>query len=66
MRPGVNGWLVAAGRSGGAGGRDQRCASAIRRGSTRYGIAGRAIVEREFSWEAAGKATLQLYEELLA
>ena len=29
------------------------------------GAAGRAIVEREFSWDAAGTATLRLYEELL-
>jgi glycogen(starch) synthase len=65
VRPGVNGWLVAPGDpaalaaaiSGAAG--DPRTLDA-------YGIAGRAIVEREFSWDAAGKATLQLYDELLA
>ena len=28
------------------------------------GRAGRAIVERDFSWAAAGAATLQLYDEL--
>ena len=31
----------------------------------RYGRAGRAIVEREFSWAAAGDATVALYRELL-
>ena len=30
-----------------------------------YGLAGRAIVEREFSWTAAGDATVALYRELL-
>ena len=29
------------------------------------GLAGRAIVEREFSWDAAAAATLRLYDELL-
>jgi glycosyltransferase involved in cell wall biosynthesis len=29
------------------------------------GIAGRAIVEADFSWEAASAATLRLYEDLL-
>jgi hypothetical protein len=29
------------------------------------GQAGRVIVEEEFSWTAAGAATLQLYDELL-
>jgi glycogen synthase len=65
VRPGVNGWLVApddaaalaAAISGAIG--DARKLEA-------FGMAGRAIVEREFSWDAAGKATLQLYEELLA
>jgi len=64
VRPGVNGWLVppgdasalAAAISGALGDR-------ARLGS--MGQAGRAIVEREFSWEAAGAATLRLYEDLL-
>jgi glycosyltransferase involved in cell wall biosynthesis len=30
-----------------------------------YGRAGREIVEREFSWEAAGEQTVALYRELL-
>jgi glycosyltransferase involved in cell wall biosynthesis len=29
------------------------------------GLAGRATVEREFSWAAAGAETLRLYEDLL-
>jgi hypothetical protein len=29
------------------------------------GNAGRVIVEREFSWDAAGAATVRLYEDLL-
>jgi glycosyltransferase involved in cell wall biosynthesis len=31
----------------------------------RYGEAGRDIVEREFSWTATGRQTLELYERLL-
>ena len=31
----------------------------------RFGLAGRAIVEREFSWTAAGDATIALYRQLL-
>jgi glycosyltransferase involved in cell wall biosynthesis len=29
------------------------------------GLAGRAIVERDFSWDAAGAATVRLYEHLV-
>jgi glycosyltransferase involved in cell wall biosynthesis len=64
IQPGVNGWLVApgdasalAGAISGALGDPERLPS--------MGIQGRAIVEREFSWEAAGAATLRLYDELL-
>jgi glycogen synthase len=65
VKPGVNGWLVApddpaalaAAISGAVG--DPRKLEA-------YGAAGRTIVEREFSWDAAGNATLRLYQELLA
>ena len=63
VRPGVNGWLVAPGDASalaaaisGAIGDRARLAP--------MGLAGRAIVEREFSWEAAGAATLQLYHDL--
>jgi glycogen(starch) synthase len=64
VRTGVSGWLVppgdasalAAAISGGLGEPARLPA---------MGIAGRAIVERDFSWEAAGAATLRLYEDLL-
>jgi glycosyltransferase involved in cell wall biosynthesis len=65
VKIGVNGWLVAPGDPSalasaisGAVGEPQKLAA--------FGEAGRAIIEREFSWEAAGKATLALYHELLA
>jgi glycosyltransferase involved in cell wall biosynthesis len=64
VRPGVNGWLVppgdpsalAAALSGALGDRSRL---------QQFGESGRAIVEREFSWEAAGAATLRLYDELV-
>lgn len=64
VRPGVNGWLVppgepdalAAALSGALAGTERIAA---------MGAAGRAIVEREFSWQAAGAATLDLYRDLL-
>lgn len=64
VRPGVNGWLVPPGRPdalaaalSGALGDVARLAD--------MGAAGRAIVEREFSWQVAGAATLQMYRELM-
>jgi len=64
VRPGENGWLVAPGDASalaaaisGAIGDSARLAH--------YGLAGRRIVEREFSWTAAGDATVALYRELL-
>jgi len=65
VRPGTNGWLVepgdpsalAAAISGALGRGDALAA---------LGQAGRGIVEREFSWDAAGRATLELYRELLS
>jgi glycogen synthase len=64
VRSGQNGWLVAPG--------DPASLAATISGalsdSTRlahYGLAGRAIVEREFSWSAVGDATVALYRELL-
>jgi glycosyltransferase involved in cell wall biosynthesis len=64
VRPGVNGWLVAPGDASalaasisGALGDPARLAP--------MGEAGRAIVEREFSWTVAGAATLGLYADLL-
>ncbi len=64
VRPGVNGWLVPPGDAAalaaalsGALGDTERLAS--------MGAAGRAIVEEEFSWDAAGAATLRMYDELV-
>jgi glycogen synthase len=64
VRSGVNGWLVPPGDASalaaaisGALGDPARLPA--------MGLAGRAIVEREFSWAAAGAATLRLYDELL-
>jgi glycosyltransferase involved in cell wall biosynthesis len=64
VRPGVSGWLVPPGDASalaaaisGALGRPDRLAA--------MGLAGRATVEREFSWAAAGAETLRLYEDLL-
>ena len=65
VRTGVNGWLVPPGDA-------SALAAAISGASAEperlrgMGLAGRALVEREFSWEAAGAATLRLYDELLA
>lgn len=65
VRPGENGWLVAPG--------DPSPLAAAISGAlsdparlARYGLAGRGIVEREFSWTSAGDATTALYRELLA
>jgi glycosyltransferase involved in cell wall biosynthesis len=65
VRPGENGWLVAAG--------DPSPLAAAISGAlsdpvrlARFGLAGRAIVEREFSWTAAGNLTVALYHELRA
>ena len=64
VRPGENGWLVAPG--------DPAALAAAISGAVsdparleRYGAAGRVIVEREFSWTAAGDATVALYRRLL-
>lgn len=64
VRPGVSGWLVPPGDApalaaaiSGALGEPERLGA--------MGLAGRALVEREFSWDAAGAATLRLYEDLL-
>ena len=64
VRQGVSGWLVAPGDA-------SALAAAIsgalgqRKRLPAMGLAGRAIVEREFSWTAALAATLRLYEDLL-
>ena len=64
VRPGQNGWLVPPG--------DPSALAAAISGAlsdparlAHYGLAGRTIVEREFSWAAAGDATVALYRELL-
>jgi len=64
VKPGENGWLVAPG--------DPSALAAAISGAladearlARYGEAGRRIVEREFSWDAAGDATVALYRRLL-
>jgi len=64
VRPGVNGWLVPPG--------DPSALAAAISGAVsdparlaRYGAAGRAIVEREFSWTTAGDLTVALYHRLL-
>jgi glycogen synthase len=64
VRPGINGWLVPPG--------DPSALAAAISGAlddpeklAALGHAGRGIVEREFSWDAAGAATIRLYEDLL-
>lgn len=64
VRPGVNGWLVAPGDPGALAAAISGALSDPSR-LERYGREGRAIVEREFSWRAAGDATLALYRLLL-
>ncbi len=64
VRPGENGWLVPPGDpSALAGAISGALANPAR--LARFGLAGRAIVEREFSWTAAGDATIALYRQLL-
>ena len=64
VQPGISGWLVPPGDPSalaaaisGALGEPARLSA--------MGRAGRAIVERDFSWEAAGAATVRLYGDLL-
>jgi glycosyltransferase involved in cell wall biosynthesis len=64
VKTGVNGWLVPAG--------DASALAAAISGALGPGVdlasmgrRGRALVEREFSWDAAAVATIRLYEELL-
>jgi len=65
VRAGVNGWLVPPGDASAlAAAISGALADPARLAS--MGHAGRAIVEREFSWDAAGAATLRLYEDLLS
>ena len=64
VRPGVNGWLVAPGDASALAAAISGAVSDAGRLS-QYGLNGRAIVEREFSWTAAGDLTVALYRELL-
>lgn len=64
VRPGATGWLVAPGDV-------QRLSAAIDEALSRrdrldaFGDAGRALVEREFSWDAVAERTIALYRELV-
>jgi glycogen(starch) synthase len=64
VRPGTNGWLVAPGDASALAAAISGAISDPAR-LAHYGLAGRGIVEREFSWAAAGDATVALYRELL-
>jgi glycogen synthase len=64
VRPGLNGWLVPPGDPGALAAAISGAVSDRAR-LERYGREGRAIVEREFSWRAAGDATVALYRLLL-
>ena len=66
VKPGVNGWLVEPGDRVGARRRRSAARSTSRTKLAVFGQAGRRIVEDEFSWDAAGRATMALYKELLA
>jgi glycosyltransferase involved in cell wall biosynthesis len=64
VRPPINGWLVAPGDASALAGAISGALGAPAR-LVEMGRAGRDIVEREFSWEAAAASTLRLYDELL-
>jgi len=64
IRPGVNGWLVMPGDPAALASTISGALSDSSR-LAHYGLKGREIVEREFSWAAAGDATVALYRELL-
>jgi len=64
VRPGENGWLVPPGDAAALAAAISGAVSDPAR-LAHYGLAGRTIVEREFSWTAAGDATVALYRELL-
>jgi glycosyltransferase involved in cell wall biosynthesis len=64
VRPGENGWLVPPGDPSALAAAISG-ALAARHRLPAMGAAGRRIVEREFSWEAAGAATIRLYHDLL-
>ena len=64
VRPGVNGWLVAPGDSSALAAAISGAIGELAR-LVEFGQASRTIVEREFSWDAAGRATIELYREML-
>jgi len=64
VHPGRNGWLVTPGDPSALAAAISGAMSDLAR-LAHYGLAGREIVEREFSWAAAGDQTVALYRELL-
>ncbi len=62
----MNGWLVEPGDASALAAAISGALDEPRRLQLASAQAGRRIVEREFSWDAAGRATLGLYKELLA
>jgi glycosyltransferase involved in cell wall biosynthesis len=64
VMPGVNGWLVEPGDAR-ALAQAIRAAVSSRGELDRMGAQSRALVEREFSWEAAADRVLDLYRELV-
>jgi glycosyltransferase involved in cell wall biosynthesis len=64
VQPGVNGWLVEPGDVSALAGAISGAIDEPAR-LAMFGRASRTIVEREFSWDAAGRATIALYEELV-
>ena len=65
VKNGVNGWLVPPGDASALASAISG-ALALEDRLKAFGEAGREIVEREFSWHAAGAATLRLYDDLLS
>ncbi|HEX6974865.1 MAG TPA: glycosyltransferase, partial [Vicinamibacterales bacterium] len=59
-----NGWLVPPGDASSLAAAISGALSDASRLAA-MGEAGRAIVEREFSWRVTGEATIQLYRDLL-
>jgi glycogen synthase len=64
VRPRQNGWLVPPGDASGLAAAISGAVGDPAR-LAHYGLAGRRIVEQEFSWAAAGDQTVALYRELL-
>lgn len=64
VRNGLNGWLVPPGDASALAAAISGALAQAER-LPQMGLAGRRIVEREFSWDTAGAAILRLYRELL-